>query len=188
MNSKENTKTFTSQLKIFGNVKVLVITALFIALSIVLGKFLSFKIGNEIRISLENLTLQMAGIFFGPLIGLITGVVSDILGCILYGYAINPVITIGAGLIGFVSGLLYRYTFKNKMLIRTVLSVSSAHLIGSVIVKTIGLYLYYKTPFTVLAWRIPTYIIITVLECFIIYRLMKNRAFTNQIESVCKKS
>ncbi len=181
------TKTLSNEFRLFANVKVLVITALFIAMSIVLGKFLSFKIGDVIRISFENLTLQMAGIFFGPLIGLVTGVVADILGCILYGYAINPIITIGAGLIGFISGLLYHYTFKNKNLVRTVFSVGSAHLIGSVVVKTIGLYLYYNTPFTVLAWRVPTYIIITVLECFIIYRLMKNKAFTNQLESVCKK-
>lgn len=186
MYSKKNAKALTTELKIFGNVKVLVITALFIALSIVLGKFLSFKIGDVIRISFENLTLQMAGIFFGPLIGLVTGVVADILGCVLYGYAINPVITIGAGLIGFVSGILYHYTFKKTTVVRTAFSIGSAHLIGSVIVKTIGLYLYYKTPFAVLLWRIPTYIIITVLECIIIYKLMNNKAFTNQLESVRK--
>lgn len=178
-------QTITNNFKLFSNVKVLVVTALFIALSIVLGKFTPFNSDN-IRLSFENLTILMSGIFFGPVVGLVAGVSADLLGCLVRGFAINPIITVGAGFIGFISGFLYNYTFKNKMLLRTIISVSSAHLIGSVIVKSLGLYVYYGTPMAVLVWRVPTYIIISTLEIIIIYRLLKNKGFVNQIEKVRK--
>ena len=70
----------------------MIMMALFIALSIVLGKQLSFTAG-PFRISFENLTVLMAGIFFGPLAGLTVGACADLFGCLLVGYAINPIIT-----------------------------------------------------------------------------------------------
>ena len=79
----------------FGSIQVLIMMALFIALSIVLGKQLSFTAG-PFRISFENLTVLMAGIFFGPLAGLTVGACADLIGCLLVGYAINPIITAGA--------------------------------------------------------------------------------------------
>ena len=61
----------------FGSIQVLIMMALFIALSIVLGKQLSFTAG-PFRISFENLTVLMAGIFFGPLAGLTVGACADL--------------------------------------------------------------------------------------------------------------
>ena len=186
MFTNEKNKSITSDIKMFGNVKVLVITALFIAMSIVLGKFLSFTVG-PIRLSFENLTVLMAGIMFGPAIGLVTGGVADIIGCILYGYTINPIITLGAAMIGLVAGIVSHYTFKNKMLPRTILSVGLAHLIGSVMIKSVGLYVYYAYPLESIFLRIPTYIIIGSVEFYIIYVLMKNKSFMSQLNKVCRK-
>lgn len=186
MLTKEKSKSITTDLRMFGNVRVLVITALFIAMSIVLGKFLSFTVG-PIRLSFENLTVLMSGIMFGPAIGLVTGAVSDIIGCILYGYAINPIITLGAAAIGFTSGIISHYTFKNKMLPRIILSVGLAHLIGSVIIKSVGLYVYYRYPLESIFLRIPTYIIIGTVEFYIIYILMKNKSFSSQLDKLCKR-
>ena len=91
---KTNNHSQVIRHRIFGSTKKLVVCALFAAMSIVLGKFLSIKIGDNIRISFENLSLIMSGIFFGPLVGLVTAAVADIVGCILYGYAINPIISV----------------------------------------------------------------------------------------------
>lgn len=66
----------------FGSIQVLIMMALFIALSIVLGKQLSFTAG-PFRISFENLTVLMAGIFFGPLAGLTVGACADLIGACL---------------------------------------------------------------------------------------------------------
>lgn len=179
-------QTLTDSVKIFGNVKALALTALFIALSIVLGKFLSFTVG-PIRLSFENLTILMSGIIFGPVIGLITGLISDVLGCLLYGYSINPIITLGAASIGFISGFVSHFLFKNRLFLNTLLSVALSHLIGSLIIKTIGLYVYYGYPMEAILLRIPTYIIISAAEFYIIYILLKNKAIKRQLENVCVK-
>lgn len=183
-NSKK--QTLADSIKIFGNIKVLVITALFIAMSIVFGKFLSFTVG-PIRLSFENLTILMSGIMFGPIIGLITGMTADIIGCILYGYAINPIITLGAASIGFVAGLISTFCLKKNLFLNTLFSVILAHVVGSVIIKSIGLYVYFKYPIEMIIFRIPTYAIISAAEFYIIYLMMKNNAFVNQMKRVLKK-
>lgn len=177
----------TSNIKLFGSIKVLVACALFVAMSIVLGKILSIKIGDNIRISFENLSLLMSGVFFGPVIGMLTAVVADIVGCIIAGYAINPIITLGAALIGFTSGFFSHFFFKNHLLPNIVISVFLAHIIGSMIVKTIGLYVYYPNQRPVLYWRIPIYIITAAAESAIIFTLLKSKAFIHQFERVNKK-
>lgn len=183
-NSKK--RTFADGLKIFGNIKVLVITALFIAMSIVLGKFLSFTVG-PIRLSFENLTVLMSGIMFGPIIGLITGMTADIIGCILYGYAINPIITFGAAAIGFIAGLVSTFSFKKNLFLKILFSVVLAHIVGSLIIKSIGLYVYYKYPMEAVILRIPTYVIISTAEFYIIYLVMKNKSLMSQMNKVLNK-
>lgn len=184
INSKQ--QTLTESLKIFGNVKVLVITALFIAMSIVLGKFLSFTVG-PVRLSFENLTVLMSGIMFGPVIGLITGVTADVIGCILYGYAINPIITLGAASVGFVAGLVSAFCFKKNLLLNILFSVVLAHIIGSLIIKSVGLYVYFKYPMEALILRIPSYAIISTAEFYIIYLVMKNKSLIDQMKKVMNK-
>ena len=77
----------------------LCLSALLAALSIVLGKYLSIST-PLFRLSFENLPILMAGIFLGPLAGGIVGGVADLLGCVLVGYTINPIITLGGILVG----------------------------------------------------------------------------------------
>lgn len=183
--SKTNNNA-AGNLRLFGNVRVMIISGLFVALSIVLGKFLQIPIGDSIRISLENLTLMMAGIFFGPFVGGAVGLGADLIGCILKGYAINPIITLGATSIGMISGFAYIFISKKiKSKFNILLSILPAHIIGSMLIKSIGLYVYYHTPIEVLAWRIPTYIIISFCEFAIIALLLCNKAFSNQLDKVC---
>lgn len=186
MNSTNKTATVQS-LRLFGNTRVLVISALFIAMSIVLGKVLAFNIGTSIRISFENLPLLMAGIFFGPFIGAAVGAGADLIGCLMVGYAINPVITLGAASIGFVAGLISILLSKLPPMPRTAMSVLAAHVSGSMLIKSVGMYIYFHTPVQVLLMRIPLYIGIGILEFYIIYLLLKNKAFSEQLERVKRK-
>ena len=155
MSTRQTAKTGTRAS--FGSLQVLIMMALFIALSIVLGKQLSFTAG-PFRISFENLTVLMAGIFFGPLAGLTVGACADLIGCLLVGYAINPIITAGAA------------------------SVGAAHVIGSMIIKSIGLRIYFGYPLQMIALRVPLYIVIGCAEGYIIYLLLRNKAFGRQLE------
>lgn len=179
-----------SDIRLFGSTKVLIVAGLLAAMSIVLGKFGAINIGNSIRIGFGGLPIQMAGIFFGPVIGGAVGLVADVAGCIMKGYAINPIITIGSTCIGVFSGLVYHFALrgvKNALLPKVAASTVTAHAIGSMIITSIGLYVYYHTPFETLWLRVPIYLITAAIETAVIYLMLKNKAFTAELNKVRRK-
>ena len=112
--SEQKKSVFQEDVAMLGNLRVLVAAALLAAMSLILGKFLQIPnpVSNIFRISLENLPVILAGVCFGPWVGGMVGAVADLVGCMLYGYAINPVITLGAASAGLVSGLVSHYLVK----------------------------------------------------------------------------
>ena len=185
-NNKKNSAVMTN-VKLFGNIRVMVISALFIAMSIVLGKMLAVNVGSSIRISFENLPILMAGIFFGPLVGAAVGVGADIIGCLIVGYSINPVITLGAASVGLFAGLAAGAFRKKHTFSHTLSSVMSGHAIGSMLIKSIGMFIYFHTPIQILVLRVPLYVGIGLFETYIITLLLKNRSFSAQLERMCGK-
>ncbi len=181
---ESNRRSLSNRPTLFGNLRILCAAAILAALSIVFGKYLAIPIGSAIRISFENLPILMAGVFFGPLIGGAVGAVADIVGCLMVGYDINPFITVGAALIGVVSGLVVRIgTRRSRPLSPPVvcLSVMLAHAAGSMTVKSIGMAIWYGTPIEALLWRIPLYTVIGALECTVLILLARNKNFTGQL-------
>ena len=81
------------------SVRTLTAMALLIAMSIVFSRVLSISTGF-VRFNLGSLPVLLAGILFGPWAGFVVGMVADIIGGVLAGYAINPLITLGAASIG----------------------------------------------------------------------------------------
>lgn len=150
----------------------LTLAGILVALSIVLGKVMSITAG-AFRISLENLPVILAGVWMGPLVGMAVGVVADVLGSILVGFTINPVITVGAALVGFVAGLVFHLPSGAKLDKKLILSIAMAHLIGSVIVKSIGLAVYYGYTLPVLLVRVPLYLVTGFIEFLIIRAIVK---------------
>ena len=168
----------------FGTLRILTISALLCAMSIVLGKYLAIRGGDVLRFSFENLPILLAGMAFGPMVGAIVGVTADLVGCLLVGYAINPIITLGAALIGISSGLLYRLLGKLPIGARVGIAVTVAHLLGSVIVKTVGLAAFYAMPLGVLMlWRLLNYVIIGALEALLLTAILKHRAFERLVRT-----
>ena len=169
------------------SVKILVVAAMLSAISIICGKYLAFGIGNVLRFSFENLPILFAGIAFGPLAGALVGAVADLVGCLLVGYEINPLVTIGAVAVGAVSGgchLLFKKA-KASSAFSITLSVILAHLIGSVVIKTFGLAAFYSFPLYILMlWRLFKYILVGCLECILIFMLLRNRAVCSAIISI----
>ncbi len=168
---------------LFFNLRVLCAAALLAALSIVLGKYLAIST-PIFRFSLENLPILMAGIFFGPVVGGIVGAVADIIGCIMVGYTINPLVTLGGALVGILSGTVARIaTRKGRPLkpLSIILSVALAHIVGSMTVKSIGLAIYYGTPMETILWRIPLYVVIGALESLVIILLSRSRVLMGEL-------
>ena len=161
------------------NVRVLAYSAMLAALSVVIGIFCKnfFNFGNGLfRITFENFPIILSGIVFGPAVGACVGIVSDSLSYILSSqtFAISPIVTLGAAMCGFVSGAVSHYLIPREGSIRLIVSTLAAHLAGSLIIKSIGLYVYYGP---LVLWRIPTYIIIAGLEATVLCLLFKNRDF-----------
>ncbi|MBR5372256.1 MAG: folate family ECF transporter S component [Oscillospiraceae bacterium] len=176
----KNSTTVRSDAAALKDVRCLILLALFAAMSIVLGKLLSITAG-PIRISFENLPILMAGILLGAPAGVVTGILADVVGCLIVGYAINPIITVGAACIGMTAGLVYRLPLSSKEMPRIVAAVMSAHVLGSMIIKSIGLMVYYQYSIAMVLPRIPLYLAIGAAESAIIVMLLKNRAFAEQI-------
>ncbi len=177
-----------SEIMLFSNLKVLVMSAFFVALSIVCGKLLAFNLGAVLRFSLENLPILLSSVAFGPLVGAMTAVVADLVGCLLVGYEINPLVTLGALCIGALGGAVYKLFHKVRLLPRLALTVFASHSIGSVLIKTVGLSAFYSIPLEALIlWRLLNYFIIGVLELLILYYLMKSKAINEQIERIKHK-
>lgn len=166
-----------------GRAQVLVISSLFVALSIILGKYLSFTAG-PFRISFENLTILMGGIFFGPVAGMLIGGCADLVGCLLVGYAINPIVTAGGAAVGLFAGVVYRLCAHLELKTRLAAAVGTAHIIGSMMIKSAGLYVYFNYPLPLVFLRIPLYIVIGLAEGYIIYLLLNNKAFKRQAEGM----
>lgn len=173
--------------KSFKNLKLTAVLAMLTAISIILGKYLAIRGGDIMRFSLENMPIIFAGMAFGAVAGALVGGVADLVGCIMVGYTINPVVTLGAVAIGAISGLLPTILKKTKLDERlvTAITVAVAHLVGSVIIKTLGLSAYYDMPFGILLlWRILNYAIVGVLDGLTVRALLSNKGISMQIRTL----
>lgn len=160
----------------------LIFASLYAAMSIILGKYLSFT-ALTLRISFENLPLLASGMMLGPVWGGIVGLLADIIGCLLVGYDINPIITAGAVSIGVIAGLMPKP--KKNVGARVALSVSLSHLVGSVLIKSLGFYVYYGTPyFAVLVERLGVYSLIAAAEVIVLITLFSNKGIKMLAENV----
>ena len=170
------------------NLRISVFCAFLTAFSIVFGKYLAINLGEVLRISFENLPIIFAGMAFGPIYGALTGLLSDLVGCMLVGYAVNPLVTCGAALVGLAAGL-YRLLISRmggvSRLIPIALTVFASHLIGSVLVKTAGLAAYYEMPYIMLfLWRSLNYLLVGAFECTLLFLLFKNSRIKSEIKKL----
>lgn len=185
-----NRTAVKSEIRLFGSTRVLVVSALLVSMSIVLGKFGAVNIGNSIRIGFGGLPIQMAGIFFGPIVGAAVGLVADVVGCMLKGYEPNPIIAVGSTCIGLFSGLVYHYALravKSVILPKIALATLAGHIVGSMLITSFGLYVYYHSPMETLILRVPIYLITAVVETAVIYLMLRNKAFYTELEKVRRK-
>jgi ECF transporter S component (folate family) len=172
-----------------SKIRRLAIFGILAAASVILGKFLQIPIGDTIRISLENLPIVFAGIVFGPVSGMIVGIVADLVGCVARGYEINLIITAGAALIGMLSGIFgsMKIDGQKKSFLQILLPTALAHIVGSMMVKSVGLHVFYSTPWSfLLTTRIPIYFVNIAAESLIVYVLLKNKGIRHSLKDFLK--
>lgn len=165
-------------------IKSLTTAAMLTAMSIIIGifckNFLNFG-GGLFRITFENLPIILSGILFGPIVGGIVGCATDLISYLLSSqiYPPNLIVTLGAALIGVISGVVSRCVKEGRG--RIVASCTLAHLVGSVVVKSAGLFMFYGWA---IMWRIPLYAVIATVETILICLLYKNNNFKSLMDNL----
>lgn len=195
--NRENRESFWLRMKrdvlFFRNIRLICFCAILSAMSLILGKFLQIPnpFQEFIRISFENTPIILAGIVMGPFAGAFVGVVADLVGCLLYAYAINPIVTLGAAAVGFLAGV-SAYALRKPRILQIILAVVLSHTVGSVFVKSLGLAAWYAASYDMgfwafVGWRAVTYLCIAVVECLVLNTLLSHRAVVSQLERMCKR-
>ena len=175
MKKKQANKNFS----VFTGVRALTLAAMLTAMSVVIGifckNFMNFG-GGLFRITFENLPIILSGIIFGPVVGGVVGVATDLISYLLSNqiYPPNLVVTVGAAVIGLVSGLVSKYVVRKNGYTRIILSTLLAHVLGSMIIKTAGLFVFYSW---MVLWRIPVYLAISAIETTVLCLMYKNSNF-----------
>lgn len=150
-----------------------------VAMSVIIGifckNFMNFG-GGLFRVTFENMPIILSGILLGPWVGAAVGVATDLISYLLSAqiYPPNLIVTLGAAVIGFSAGFIGKHVIKKSGYPRIIVSGAVAHVLGSMIIKPVGLFTFYSWA---VLWRIPLYFVIAPLEIFVLCMLYKNTTF-----------
>ena len=151
--------------------------AMLTALSVVVGILCKnlFTVAVYYRFTLENIGIIFAGIFFGPGAGALVGVAVDVISCLLStNPAVNPVITLGALTVGVTAGVVAKFIVRERGMRQYIVSAAAAHLLGQVIIKSIGKILYFGMPWYGIFIGLVCSALACAAEVMIIRTLLKN--------------
>lgn len=127
--------------------RILVRTSLLVSMSVVLKVFFSFTL-TTFRFTFYDIPLIVSGIMFGPMVGAVSGFVTDVANIVYPNLATGfSLFTVSSMMWGIVPGLLL---FKRKL---NILNITIVILITSILcfsINTMALYLMF--PDTTLQW------------------------------------
>ena len=98
------------------------------------------------------------------------------IGGVLAGYAINPLITLGAGAIGLVAGYAWQKLPNLRTGLRLQISVLLGHFVGSMVINSLALRIFYGYAWSVLLTRIPNAIVLAAVNTVLLRILLENRS------------
>ncbi len=168
----------------------LAVLAMLTAVSVVLGIICKnlFTVAVYYRFTVENIGVIFAGIFFGPAAGALVGLASDAVSCVLStNPAINPIISLGAVTVGAVSGLVSRYLIREHTDRQFIVSAASAHLVGQVVIKSVGKMIYYGMPWYGIFIGLAISALACAIEVAVIRILWRNREINKLITGIISK-
>ena len=158
-----------------ASLRTLTFCALLVAMSVVFSRVLSISTGF-LRFNLGSLPVVLAAVLFGPGAGFAVGALADVIGGVLAGYAVNPLITVGAGAVGFFAGWGWRRLPARSEGVRLAGGILVGHMVGSMVLNSLALHLFYGYAWAVLAARIPNAVILAGAEFVLVRVLLANHA------------
>ena len=189
VNEKSSTLgRISDDLRVFGSVRVLCLSAMLCAMSYVLAYLAKMIFGlGPVRFTLENLPIIFGGVSFGPFVGAMIATAADLCSCLAAGQGPNPLVLVGSISIGLVSGAVGRYIFKSRRFVSLLLVELITHVIGSLIIKSLALHIFYGYAPVLLLPRIPVYAVIIVIEAYALRLLFRNRQIRTLLERIRRK-
>lgn len=148
--------------------------AVLAALSVVCNVF-SIPIGPNRYISFAYIPCFVAGLFMGPVAGLLVGLVGDVLGVLIFqtGPWI-PLITLSSALLGLIPGLISKIPRLNPYL-KIAVAFVIVFFVCTAGFNTLGLWLTYaagkKTFWVYLAGRLPLQALVLGINAVLMYAL-----------------
>ena len=180
-------RALAADLKVFGNLRVLCLSAMLCAMSYILGYFAKMIFGlGPVRFTLENLPIIFGGVSFGPFAGALIAAAADLCSCLASAQGPNPLILVGSISVGLVSGTVGRYICKSRRFLALLIVEFVTHLIGSLIIKSAALHIFYGYALVLLLPRIPIYAIIIGVESYVLWLLFRNRQIRTLLERIRK--
>lgn len=155
-------------------VRTVVLLALLVSLGVVLTRF-SVMILPSVRVGFRDVPIILAGILFGPIAGMVTGIATDLVGFLLsptggffYGF------TISAALVGLIPGLVFHGDRLGRYpVVKIILAVALVEFGVSLFLNTYWLTVMMgKTFWVLLPARVLARVIITPLEVLLITALI----------------
>lgn len=154
----------------------LAVMGLLTALTIIASRYLKIEIGTMIRLNFSSSFIMLSGIWLGPIAGALVGLVSDLLGCVVGGYAINPMYTLMPMMVGVFAALCLPIFKKYKNVFVYALVILVITLITSTFYGTWVLSIYYGSPFWPNFWtRLVQGLCSTVMNTIVVYMLYNSQ-------------
>lgn len=180
---KQFTKSYwVSAFNELKSLKILVIASLFIALRIVITSFyIPVSVLGTQKIFFSFLIVSIGGLIYGPIVGICTGVIADILG-----YLIHPqgAFFIGYTITSMVSGLVYgMFFYKTKVtILKLVLCKFCINIFVNVILNAYWDSFFIPNGYVaIVISRIPKNLVMLPIEVFLMYIVFK------AMLPICKK-
>lgn len=143
------------------------------ALSIILSRYFGFFITPTMKFSFGTLPLMISGMMLGPVVGGLTGIVTDLIGVMINaGGTPHLGFTFGAMLTGAIPGFISFYCKKKKINLKLeiLLTIIFVYAISHALLTPIWLSQLYGTPYTVLVLsRMPKVIIDAIINYILLY-------------------
>ena len=118
--------------------------SLITAISVIMNTLTLTVPGSGVAVSFTYIPNFLAGYFFGPGAGFLVGVIGDVLGCIIWPKgAWLPLLTLSAGLMGAIPGLVRYLPLKERWLV--LISYLATYLVCSAGLNTFTLWHAYAS-------------------------------------------
>ena len=165
-------------------IRRLIICALLAAITVILSRLIIPMPNATTRFSVEAVPIFISGLLFGPVSGMMVGLVSDMVGCLFSGYGYNPLFSLPPLLYGLCGAAFQPLLLKKMRIWSIALAFFPAVVFGSILYQSWALAFVYNSQGALaesflyqLAKRSVQFAITYILDVVIVWGLYRAKVF-----------